>query len=177
MLRRSFPYSFFSRQSAAIGLLSTLLLHTGNLLSQSVYAQVSSKQVQVGIPFDFAIVINTTPNTYSPPSFKDFDIISGPNQSTSMQWINGQTSVQNTISWSLVAKREGKFTLGPAVVTIGNQRFETSPVAIEASRGAATQQQQTQEEPKYSNPVSGGDVFIKTSLSKNKCYTGEQVVI
>jgi hypothetical protein len=154
----------------------TFWLCSHRLQSQSVSAQVSSRQVQVGVPFDYAIVVNTTPNTYSPPSFRDFDVVSGPNQSSSMQWVNGQTSVQMTISWSLIAKKEGKFTIGQAVVTVGNQRFETSAITIEALKGAASSQQQA-EETKYSNPISGGDLFIRTSVSKNRCFAGEQVSI
>lgn len=84
-------------------LLFFLLLFQVSIVSgQAVVAQVSSKQVQAGVPFEYAIVINTNPNSYSPPNFKGFDIVSGPNQSSSMQWVNGQTTTQMTLSWALV---------------------------------------------------------------------------
>lgn len=68
--------------------------------AQVVVAQVSSKQVQAGVPFDYAIVINTNPNGYAPPSFGGLSVVGGPNQSSSMQWVNGQTSTQLTLSWA-----------------------------------------------------------------------------
>ncbi len=146
--------------------------------AQSVYAQVSSKQVQAGVPFEYAIVINTTPNSYSPPNFKGFDIVSGPNQSSSTQWVNGQTSTQMTLSWALVAKKEGKYVIGPASVMAGSQKFETSAVSIEVSKGVPAQANQGgQNETQHSTKISGEDLFIRSGVSKAKCYVGEQVTI
>jgi len=143
-----------------------------------VYAQVSSKKVQVGVPFEYAIVITVNANNYSPPNFSDFSVISGPNQSSSTQWVNGVVSQQMTLSWGLVAKKEGKFTIGPAVVNGANQKHETNAIVIEVVKGAVNQNAgTTSDDPKYSNKVSGGDLFIRTGVSKNKCYIGEQVTI
>jgi hypothetical protein len=146
--------------------------------AQSVYAQVSSKQVQVGVPFEYAIVINANPNSYTPPSFNGFDIVNGPMQSTSTQWVNGQTSTQMTITWALAAKKEGRLVIGPAAVNFGSQRMETSAISVDVSKGApASQGQGGQNDPQFSSKVSGGDLFIRTGISKNKCYVGEQVTI
>lgn len=156
-----------------------LLVNTANAQSP-VYAQVSSKKVQVGTPFEYAIVITVGANNYTPPSLKDFDIVNGPNQSSSVQIVNGAMTSQLTLSWALVAKKEGKFTIGPAIVNAGPQRYETNPITVEVVKGSAGQTTSgsgTQDDPQYSNKVSGGDVFIKTSVSKNKCYLGEQVTI
>lgn len=141
-----------------------------------VYAQVSSKKVQVGVPFEYVIVITVSANNYSPPSFKDFDIISGPNQSNSTQFSNGTWSSQTTLSWGLVAKKEGKFTIGPAVVNGGNQRHETNPVEIEAVKGAASPAQNKDELNKGVS-VNDGDIFIKTVPTKTKLYLGEQLIV
>lgn len=158
-----------------------LLLFSLRNSAQTVYAQVSSKQVQVGVPFEYAIVINTNPNNYTPPNFKDFDIVSGPNQSSSMQWVNGQTSTQMTLSWALVAKKEGKATIGVAYITAGNQRFETNAITLDVVKGAATNNQQnsstSNDDKTQYNKVSGGDVFIRTGISKSKCLLGEQITI
>ena len=147
--------------------------------AQTVYAQVSSKQVQVGVPFEYAIVINTNPNNYTPPSFKDFDIVSGPSQSQSTQWINGVTSFQITLSWGLVAKKEGKATISSAIVNAGSQRFETNAISLDVTKGAATQQQgtATNDDKAQYNKVSGSDIFIRTGISKSKCMVGEQITI
>ena len=160
-------------------LFTLILLFNLKYNAQTVYAQVSSKQVQVGVPFEYAIVINANPNNYTPPSFKDFDIVGGPNQSSSVQWVNGQTSTQMTLSWALVAKKEGKATISSAVVNCGNQRFETNAIALDVTKGAATNQQNaatTDDKAQY-NKVSGSDLFIRTGISKSKCVLGEQITI
>src|ERR1043166_2523391 len=84
---------------------TSLLAH-----SQSpVYAQVSAKKVQAGTPFAYAVAITVNANSYNAPNFKDFDVVNGPNQSQSTQIINGAVSSQLTLSWGLVARKEGKY--------------------------------------------------------------------
>lgn len=139
--------------------------------AQAVYVQVSSKKVQVGVPFECALVITVGANSYSSPGFKDFEVVSGPFESRMTQNINGVVSSQITLSWGLVARKEGKFTIGPAVVNAGNQKYETAPVTVEAVKNA----QGTQDNGGAS--ASEGDVFIKTIPSRTKLYVGEQLTV
>lgn len=145
-------------------------------LAQGVSAQVSAKRVQVGVAFEYAVIITVNATNFVPPNLKDFDIVSGPNQSSSVQYVNGSMSQQLSISYGLVAKREGKFTIGAASIMAGGQKLETSPITIEAVKGSAAASN-NQTETQYSNKVSGSDLFIKTSTSKNRCYLGEQITI
>lgn len=154
-----------------------MFLSIGTAHAQVVTAQVSSKQVQAGVPFDYAIVINTNPTSYSPPQFKGLEVVSGPNQSSNMQWVNGQTSMQMTLSWVLVAPKEGKYTISAAAVFAGSQKFETQAVTVEATKGAVNASGQNGNDPQYSTKPGGGEVFIRTGVSKNKCYLGEQITI
>lgn len=162
-----------------IAILFSSLLLNGLRAQSPVYAQVSAKKVQVGVPFEYAIVITVGATNYAPPSFKEFDIVSGPNQSTSVQMSNTGMSTQITLSWGLVPKKEGKFTIGPAIINAGQQRYETNSITIEAVKGNSQSSASNvpQDDPQYSNKVSGGDVFIKTGASKTKCYVGEQLTI
>lgn len=146
--------------------------------AQSVVAQVSAKQVQVGADFEYAVVANANATGYAPPAFNGLIVIAGPNTSNSMQWVNGQTSVQTTLTWSLRAPKDGKYTIGPAVIMVGAQRFETQPITIEVTKGTPSNNQaQSQTDPKHGTNISGGDLFIRTGVSKTKCYIGEQIVI
>jgi hypothetical protein len=142
--------------------------------AQSVEAQVSSKQVQIGVPFEYAIVIKANATSYTPPNFKDFDVLGGPNQSQSTQYVNGVVSSQLTLSWYLSAKKEGKINIPPAIVMAGNQKFETESITIECLKAASGN---TKSEGNASSKVDGADVFIKTTASKAKCILGEQITI
>lgn len=155
------------------------------LCAQKITVQVSSSKVQVGVPFQVAFTVNSTPSTYTPPNFKDFDIYSGPNQSQSMQYINGNMSQSFSISFLIAAKKEGKLSIGPMVMVVNGQNIQSNPLTIEAVKGNVAPQQQQQspgagepEDPAaYSTKVSGEDVFLRTSVSKTKCFLGEQVIV
>lgn len=149
---------------------------TQQIQAQNFYAQVNTKKVPVGTAFEYAVVISVSASNFTPPNFKDFDIVSGPNQSNSVQYVNGAMSQQMIISYGLVPKKEGKFTIGPAYIVSGGQRMETSPVTIEVVKNTAAASGSDSDDQK-NGKISGGDLFIKTALSKNKCYLGEQITI
>ena len=170
-----------------IKVLITVIVLLSSLYSfaQKVTVQVSANKVQVGSPFQIVFTANAQPSTYTPPNFKDFDVFSGPNTSQSMQYVNGAMSQSFSISFLIAAKKEGKFQIGSMVFTFNGQNVGSSPVNIEATKGAvpAGQQQQQQQTQTAQNPgeqatkSSGEDVFVKTSVSKSKCYIGEQIMV
>jgi hypothetical protein len=154
-------------------LFSSVLLYQNNK-AQSFYGQVNSKKVQVGVPFDFQIVITVNASNYIPPSFKDFEVVAGPYQSTSAQNINGVVSQQVLLSYGLMAKKEGKLTIGPASIISNGQKLESAPITIEAIKNAAAA---NTPDPQNGSKMGSGDLFIRTGVSKSKCYVGEQITI
>ena len=157
-----------------IAVLFPLFLFINISQAQSFYSQVSSKKVQVGVPFEYSVVFTINTGNYTPPNFKDFDVISGPNQSSSYQNVNGVGSQQIIISYGLVAKREGKFTIGPSSTMSGSQKLETEAINVEVVKGNVNS---NDNETQNTSKNSSGDLFIKTSANKNKCYVGEQITI
>ncbi len=146
-------------------------------VAQIISAQVSSKRVQVGVPFEYSVVFTVNTGNFSPPTFKDFDVVSGPNQSSSYQYVNGVTSQQIVISYGLVAKHEGKLAIGPAGTNYNNQKVETAAITIEAVKGNVNNASNSNDDQQYGNKIGGGDLFIRTGLSKSKCFVGEQITI
>jgi hypothetical protein len=147
-------------------------------------AQVSKNKVVVGEVFQIAFTLNGSGSNLTYPNLNDFDIYSGPNQSQSMSMVNGNISQSITLSIFIAAKKEGKFTIGPATVVSGGQKLETKPVIIEVSKANAQQnpsaqsgQSQKQEKNQYASEVSGDDLFVRTYLSKTKCFLGEQITL
>lgn len=157
------------------------------------YSQVSKTKVAVGEVFQVAFTLEGQGSNLTYPNFKDFDIYSGPNQSQSMSMVNGNFSQSTTISLFIAAKKEGKFTIGPATVMAGGQKLETKPIIIEAVKAPQQQQQQSgnlnqqgkaqaqqnapQEKNQYASEISGEDLFVRTFLSKTKSYLGEQLTL
>lgn len=131
------------------------------------------------------------------PSLNDFQVLGGPNTSTSMQWVNGNVTQSVTYSYILRAKKEGTFKIGRASVNIGGANLESNEVTIEITKAVAQQQQaQRQRNPFGFDPfedpfgdmeeepqVSQADlqkqlkdeVFVKLSVNKNSVYKGEML--
>ena len=158
------------------------LVLTGCLLkAQKFTAAVSKNRVAAGEVFQLDFSINASGKNFTPPSFGDFSVYSGPNQSTSMQIVNGSMSQSITLSYYLAAKKEGTFTIGPASISVGGNVLQSNSVTIEVAKGAAAQQGQAQQQggsqPGVTAQAGSENLFAKTFVSKAKVYAGEQIVI
>jgi BatD DUF11 like domain len=152
------------------------------LVSQNFTASVNQRTVEIGQFFQLAFSINANASNFTPPDFKDFDVYSGPNQSTSMSFINGVMSSSMSLSYYLIPKKAGTFTIGPAKITANGKQLQSNTVTIEVTKGNGTMANGNQngnvssqnQVPAVSSGGSG-DVFIRTSVSKTHCYVGEQL--
>ncbi|HEY4799430.1 MAG TPA: BatD family protein, partial [Bacteroidia bacterium] len=110
---------------------------------------------------------------------------SGPNQSSSVQIINGSMSQSITLSYYLAAKKEGTFTIGPATIMAGNNALKSNSITIEVGKGNAQQAQNPQQgnsqqsnaQQNSSKQANGENLFARTTVSKSKVYAGEQIII
>ncbi len=131
------------------------------------------------------------------PALNDFQILSGPNTSTSMQWVNGNVSQSVTYSYILRAKKEGTFKIGKASVNVSGANLESNELTIEITKAVAQQQQaQRQRSPFGFDPFEDpfgdmepepqvsqadlqkqikDDVFVKLQLNRNSVYKGEML--
>jgi hypothetical protein len=141
------------------------------ILSATAYGQftASVNRNKVGLQENFQITFTTQGDIsdFTPPSFSDFRMLSGPNSQTSFQSINGRTTRSQSYSYILRGKTAGKFTIGAAKVVLNGRKTESNPVAIEILKQA----------PKAGaegNSISD-NLFVKLSLDKSKVYVGEQV--
>ena len=94
---------------------------------------------------------------------KDFSIISGPSQQTSMQWINGSVTNSRIMSWSLAPKKSGILSIPALTVIVGKRKLKTNQISIQVVGSTKKQ--------------SDIDVFITAELDKDKAYLGEQITI
>ena len=93
---------------------------------------------------------------------KDFTIISGPSQQTSMQWINGSITNSRIMSWSISPNSVGDLIIPSIRIEINGKKYSTKKIPIKVDK---------------SKNNKDLDVFISAELSKNKAYLGEQVTL
>jgi hypothetical protein len=146
----------------------------------SFTASVDNNQVAVGDQFQVTFTLSGSGggSNFRPPAFNEFFTLSGPNQSTNMQIVNGAVSSSVSYTYVLQAKTEGKITIGPASIDMGGKRLQTQPIVITVTKGTAR--------PKQNAPNSGnadvgrqiGDnLFLKAVVDKTTIYQGEQVTV
>src|SRR5271157_7757 len=101
----------------------------GLAIAQTFNASVDNTTVGVNDQFQVSFTFSGKDvnriKSFNPPDFKGFMVLSGPNQSTSMQIINGAVSASATYSYYLQARSMGKFTVGSATVDYGGKTLTT----------------------------------------------------
>jgi hypothetical protein len=171
-----------------VSILFFILSLTNILLAQKFTAQTSKTKVAVGETFQIQFSLNSTGTNFKAPALTDFDVYSGPNQSTSMSFVNGVMSQSVSLSYILAAKKEGKLIIGPASVTVNGAAIQSNSLTIEAVKGAANAQnpntgnngnrQPAQTPPSTPTTEEVSDnLFVKTTISKSKVYQGEQITV
>jgi len=115
-----------------------ILIFTLSLFSLSIYGQdakftvsVSTDSILMGntIKVSFALE-NGSGKNFDPPAFKDFDVVGGPNQSSSFSMVNGDVSQSLSYSYYLQPKEVGTFFIEPASIGAGENVLETLPIEI-----------------------------------------------
>jgi hypothetical protein len=74
----------------------------------------------------------------NPPSFKNFSVVSGPNQESGMTSINGKVDQYVSIGYLLKPNGPGNFTIGPATAKADGKDFKTTPLSVEVTNSSAT---------------------------------------
>ncbi|RYE37841.1 MAG: protein BatD, partial [Sphingobacteriales bacterium] len=120
-------------------ILWVLVFWSTALLAQDISftASVSKNPVAVGEQFEVTFTLNGNAESFDPPSFNGFQVLSGPNQSTSMTSINGRTTMSLSLSYILAGTKEGSFTITAASVTAGGKQYKSNPIKIKVAKGSA----------------------------------------
>lgn len=159
-----------------------LIFSVTQLFAQKFTASASKARVAVGEQFQISFTLNTNGSNFTPPLLNDFDVYSGPNQSTSMQFINGNMSQSLSLSYILAAKKEGQFVIASASINTSAGKLQSNPITIEVVKGSANSQPQAQSQGRgqgtgQSEETSGDNLFVRTSVNKSRVYQGEQVTV
>jgi len=108
---------------------------------------------------------------FRPPELKQLVVLSGPNQSTSVQMINGRVSGSQTYSYYLYARQPGKYTIGPASIEYEGATLQTQTLYLEVVKG------QAQASSGQGARTVGDNLFIRATADRQRVKQGEQVTI
>ena len=146
---------------------------TFNLQAQvSFDAKVSKKRLGLNERLRIDFEMNENGDNFNPPPFKNFQIISGPQQAVSRSWVNGVQSFSKTYTYFLTPRSKGNFTIGQAEVTINGEIYKTSPIEIEVTNAV--------KKPNDPNNVEGqidGNIHLVAEVSNPNPYLNEGITI
>ena len=132
-----------------------LLFLTTISLAQEVSFKAQPSRTSLGeneyLRVDFTM--NKEGDNFVPPSFENFEV-TGPTQSISHSWINGNRSFSKTYTYMLQPKRKGKLTIGAAAIIIDGKEYKTKPITIEVT-DPVSHPRNAQTTPPPSNPFGG----------------------
>ena len=175
-----------------LSLLAVLFAWTAAFADEKVTFDVNAKMiVATGEAFKVEFSLNAEPekNSFTPPDFSEFDILAGPATSTghSVQFINGNMSksINYTITYVLLPRKTGTFTIGSAAIKVDGKRYATNPTQIEVKEGGSGQSGQQSGnrsndrqslESQAEGQISNEDLLLRLNLSRTNVYTGEPVL-
>ncbi len=160
-----------------------------------VFRASAPSQVIVGRPFQLTYSVNQRSKDLQIAEITDFDVLAGPYQSTSSStsFVNGKrtSSFQQTYTYTLMAQREGTFTIAPASIRVSGDTYTSNGVRItvlpedeqpqqsqqsqQPSRQANTQS--SQQSSSNSGTVSSENLFIRTIVSKTRVHEQEAILL
>jgi hypothetical protein len=133
--------------------------------------------VGAGEQFEVSFVVSAADvngaKNFRPPTLSPFTVLSGPNQSTNMQFINGQMSGSVSFTYYLYTKQTGKFTIAPATIDYKGTTLKSQPLQIEV---AQSKPQAQGKEPDNGQNVAD-NLYIRATADKQRVRQGEPVTV
>ncbi|KAA8481838.1 oxygen tolerance protein BatD [Arcticibacter tournemirensis] len=148
-------------------------------------ASASKSEVATGEEFEVTFSVNANGDRFSPPEFNGFQVLGGPNMSSSMTSINGSMTVSTSYSYYLMAVKEGTFTFGAASISVNGKTYKTNPLRIRVVKGRPVPQGSSrpapavpQEDFEESQPEKlSNSLFLRAVTDKNNVYQGQQLTL
>ncbi len=93
--------------------------------------EISTDSILMGNYFEVKFTLeNASGQNFEPPTFEDFKVVSGPNQSSNFTVVNGEMSQSITYTYYLEPLNIGSFYIQPASIETKDEVLETYPVEV-----------------------------------------------
>ncbi len=135
-------------------------------------AKVSKKRLGLNERLRVDFEMNENGDNFNPPSFSNFQVVSGPQQAVSRSWVNGVQSFSKTYTYFLTPKMKGKVTIGQAIVTIGGEIYKTTPLEIEVTNSV-----KKPNDPNNVDNIVEGNIHLVVEVSKSTPYLNEGITV
>lgn len=168
-------------------LMGTLACHTVHA-EEVTFTANAPNAVVLGETFRLSYTINTHgARGFRIGDIADFDILSGPNQSSSSSTsiINGVRTSSKTLTFTCILrpKTEGTFTIPAATITVDGKQMQSKELTVKVLPPDQRSSQQTHSQQSrgtttsQTGHISNDDLFIVATVNKKKVYEQEAILL
>ncbi len=151
----------------------SFVFSTEILISQVTFeAKLSKKKLGLNERLRIDFVMNENGDDFTPPDFKGFNVVGGPNQSVSNSWINGKRSFSKTYSYFLSPQLKGKIKILQATVKISGEIYKTSPLIVEVTSAV-----DKPNDPNNIDYIADENIHLVAEISNSNPYLNEGITI
>ena len=150
------------------------------LMSLSTYAQtpelvasVSKNKLGLNQRVKIQFTINKQgADNFQAPNFKNFQIVSGPSQSISQSWVNGNASFSQSYSYIVKPLKKGEFLIPAASIKLNNKILTSKSVKV-----IVLDPVEIPKDPNDPNYIAQQNVHLVAEISKSSPYVGEGIYV
>ena len=150
------------------------------LMSLSTYAQtpelvasVSKNKLGLNQRVKIQFTINKQgADNFQAPNFKNFQIVSGPSQSISQSWVNGNASFSQSYNYIIKPLKKGEFLIPSASIKLNNKILTSKAVKV-----IVLDPVEIPKDPNDPNYIAQQNVHLVAEISKSSPYVGEGVYV
>jgi len=95
-----------------------------------IITEITSDTIYLGNACELRYSVKNLEVQFEGPEFSEIRVISGPNVSTSMQFINGKMTSSHSYSYTLYPEEIGSYFIEPAYFTSADTVYEAPPISI-----------------------------------------------
>jgi hypothetical protein len=149
-------------------------------MSLSTYAQtpelvasVSKNKLGLNQRVKIQFTINKQgADNFQAPNFKNFQIVSGPSQSISQSWVNGNASFSQSYSYIVKPLKKGEFLIPAASIKLNNKTLTSKPIKV-----IVLDPVEIPKDPNDPNYIAQQNVHLVAEISKSSPYVGEGIYV
>lgn len=150
------------------------MMGVGQTMAQGVSfeAKVSKRTLGLNERLRVDFIMNENGDDFTPPAFKGFRVVGGPNQSISNSWVNGKRSFSKTYTYFLTPIQKGALTITQASIDIDGEIYKTSPVRI-----TVTEAVKVPRDPNSPEYLIDDNLHLVAEISNSQPYLNEAITV
>ena len=164
-----------------LGLLLSFLILGCSAFAQNAFlsATASKSTVGVGEQFQVTFTLNSDGQNFRSPDLSNFNVLSGPNKSSSISIVNNSYTQTLSFTFFLQPKSEGTFKIGPASIEVQGKKINSNIINLTVVKGnpPAGNNQNNNQGNNQSSGITDKNLFVRAIVSKSSVFEGEALTV